>query len=165
MDGGVREEDLCKGLKALDANFITNFDNLLDPRVVAISRSRIDWLNSVQDDKNYLKAVKDNITMSFCWKKRVNKMEEIKNRFDTTRLSMEQFRDLAEEMTDFANNTKKTKTEDVIIHKSVLDVPEEMKDQLWNFFNSMTQGEDGVSWENLDEGIQELDALFANHLH
>ena len=58
MDGGVSEEDLCKGLKALDADFSTNFYDSLDPRVVAISRPRIDWLNSVKDDKNYLKAVK-----------------------------------------------------------------------------------------------------------
>ena len=40
-------------------------------------------------------------------------------------------------MTDFAYDTKKAKTGEVI-HKSVLDVPEEMKDQLWHFFNSMT---------------------------
>ena len=92
-------------------------------------------------------------------------MEDIKNRFASPTLSKEQFRDLAAEMTDFANNTKKSKTEDVIIHKSVLDVPEEMKDQLWNFFNSMTQGEDSVSWENLKDGIEELDALFEIHLH
>ena len=62
-------------------------------------------------------------------------MEDIKNRFASPTLSKEQFRDLAAEMTDFANDTKKASGE--VIHKSVLDVPEEMKDELWDFFKSM----------------------------
>lgn len=63
-------------------------------------------------------------------------MEDIKNRFASPTLSKEQFRVLAAKMTDFANNTKKAASGEVI-HKSVLDVPEEMKDQLWDFFKSM----------------------------
>ena len=91
-------------------------------------------------------------------------MEEVMNRFETTKLSMEQFWGLVEEMIDFVNDTTKTNTE-IVIHKSVLDVPEEIKDQLWHFFNSMTQVEDGVSCYELNKGIDELDALFEIRLH
>lgn len=48
MDG-VSKEDLLKGLEALDAELLTNFEKSLDPQVVAISRPRIDWLNSLKD--------------------------------------------------------------------------------------------------------------------
>ena len=46
---GVSKEDLLKGLEALDAELLTNFEKSLDPQVVAISRPRIDWLNSLKD--------------------------------------------------------------------------------------------------------------------
>ena len=74
-------------------------------------------------------------------------------------------------MVDYANGLKLKKDKTLTIAKSAFDVPDLVKNHLWDFFNKKSDHKDelnyaraGCSEEDILSGLEELDNIFLDNL-